>query len=46
MAQNLKLICFRCQQIVAEFYQRKAKQQSDKKEEKQDGKTDDKLIDA
>ena len=34
-------------QIVAEFYQRKAKQQSDKKEDKkQDDKADDKLIDA
>ncbi|KAG7567033.1 hypothetical protein FFLO_01159 [Filobasidium floriforme] len=33
--------------IVAEFYQRKAKQQGDKKEDKkQDGKADDKLIDA
>ncbi|KAH8078315.1 putative vacuolar ATP synthase [Filobasidium floriforme] len=33
--------------IVAEFYQRKAKQQGDKKEDKkQDDKADDKLIDA
>jgi hypothetical protein len=40
------LSCYHLQ-IVAEFYQRKAKQQGDKKEDKkQDDKADDKLIDA